>query len=147
MTTRPDLDALEQLANEAPAHVLLEMMDHYSDAMVVPDAVLGFYHAARTGLPALVAEVRRLGASERALLESFHRVTVERDAAVQRAADMERATVAGIVAWLDDVEGRPIGAGTLRDFGLQDYANRVDAFRELFAGALRAGAWRGKGAP
>jgi hypothetical protein len=71
----------------------------------------------------------------------------ERVAAAQRAADIERATVAGIVAWLDDVEGQPIGAGTLRDFGLQDYANRVDAFRELFAGSLRAGAWRGKEAP
>lgn len=86
----------------------------------------------------------------------------ERDAAIQRAAlaegklrettyaalaareQGEADTVARIVAWLDDVEGYPIGAGTLRDFGLQDFANRVDAFRELFAGALRCGAWRGK---
>jgi hypothetical protein len=81
------------------------------------------------------------------LVEAVRLLVKERDAAAQRAADIAQATVAGIVAWLDDVEGQPIGAGTLRDFGLQDCANRAEAFRELFAGALRAGAWRGKAAP
>ena len=102
---------------------------------------------ANDAIIALRGEVAELLASADADALMLTQVGRERDAAVQRAADIERATVVGIVAWLDDVEGSPIGDGTLRDFGLQDYANRVDAFRELFAGALRAGAWRGKEAP
>lgn len=89
-------------------------------------------------------------------------MAAERDAAIQRAARAEGKlrettyaalaareqgeadTVARIVAWLDDPEGEPISHEMLRGYGLQDYSQRVETCRDMFAEMIKAGAWRGK---
>jgi hypothetical protein len=144
-TTRPDLDALEQLANAAADYISYDHgPGYYADRTAEPECK-AFYAPGHTALPALVAEVRRL---EGLLLM----VRVERDAAVQRAerAESDRlAEVEGLTAERDHYRAavRAAEAAT---------AARIAAFIEdggpewvtddlLFA--LRAGAWRGKGAP
>lgn len=80
------------------------------------------------------------------------KLAAERDAAVQRAERAEqesahlRKVPERIVAWLDD-DTWTVPSGALRDFGLQAFDALGGAFRELFAGLIRTGAWRGKGTP
>jgi hypothetical protein len=122
--TRPDLDALEQLCAAAQREydaMVLSQRDHMALA-----------NECRTALPALVAEVRRLEAdwSERVRFDkdsnvAFDAVCDERDAAVQRAADIEQATVAGIVRHLHSL-------------GAASPATLI---------SIESGAWRGRGAP
>jgi hypothetical protein len=148
--TRPDLDALEQLVREwagvfdfgtddddvdiltfKSRACIEDRCDHLGpcDANVAEFAMAHESIATMlNALPALVAEVRRL---EGLLLMT----RVDRDAAVQRAADIERVTVAGIVAYLRTMaSGFRLGGDVRRGV---EYITRE----------IESGAWRGKGAP
>lgn len=83
------------------------------------------------------AAIARVAAAEGKLRETTYAALAARE---QGEAD----TVARIVAWLDDPEGEPISHEMLRGYGLQDYSQRVETCRDMFAEMIKAGAWRGK---
>lgn len=132
--------------------------EYFGTLKCIEYTVARYLVAAANAYPALVAErdaaIRRAAAAETEADTCRAKAARAEDAqdawvrhvlqADERIAAAEADTVARIAEWIDDVADSPVGAGTLRDYGLQNHERRVETCRAMLAEMIRAGAWRGK---